>query len=209
MTGFELFSIIALWIGFLTLTVLVLTLYRQFGLLFMRPSEQFGDLGIDVGALAPIATVHDGVHKRDIRLDWQRDPDVLAWLVIFGLPDCPVCGELLADLEPLAEEWSGVSILYVNRGAPETTDEEKAHDRSWQYAYSSDGSAHEAFGVEVAPFAFVIDQSALVRAKGLVNSRSDANQLLRQLPDSDGKHSMEVETATAAIGSAKGRRDDV
>jgi hypothetical protein len=80
-----------LWVAVIVLTVLVLLLYRQFGLAYMSGRTRAGLQGLDLGARArPVAlTALDGT-ARDI--DWSSAPVLGAPVLGAPLPGSPVPG---------------------------------------------------------------------------------------------------------------------
>jgi methylamine dehydrogenase accessory protein MauD len=186
-------SVIALWVLVLGLTVLVMLLYRQFGLLYVGSSGRVAMSGLEIGAKAPtgLTAAVDGANKA---LDWAAAGRGRSTLIIFGGPGCPLCARLTPTLAEFADGWRwAVDVWFIERGLDDIEVSGKTVDTSdlWMYAVSVGGKVHDAFDIEVNPFAFVVSHEGMVTAKGLVRTSEELAHL--------------VETARGESGSGVAR----
>jgi methylamine dehydrogenase accessory protein MauD len=159
------------------LTLAVLALARQVGVLFERISPM-GALtltgGPKVGDAAPV-----------LRLRTLAGADVsvgvtgaVSQMLFFLSPTCPVCKKLLPALRALAVAERGrLEVLLASDG------KEAEHLAFWQreklgLPYVLSPELGMAFQVAKLPYAVVIGPEGRVRAKGLVNSREQLESLL-------------------------------
>ncbi|MDQ2814950.1 MAG: hypothetical protein M3Z75_24630 [Actinomycetota bacterium] len=91
-----------------------------------------------------------------------------------------MCEHLLHHLnDDLVLDPQMVRVLFVDRnprGLPGAIPAPQAG--RWQHWRSADGAVHDAFDVEVSPFAYVIGRDGIVRAKGIVSEPQDITGLL-------------------------------
>lgn len=163
-----------LWVLVIVLWLLVLLLYRQWGLSLVRPSDRFSRGGIDVGARAPrlldlvVAADPAGVEMQD---EWGASNRVS--VAVFVIPNCPVCTDLkreLRDFEP-TQRWPENSFVLVER-IPVEDAPSVQRDNGYVHIRlrDPDGVHFAAYDVQQAPFAYVISPDRRIQAKGLVNS---------------------------------------
>jgi hypothetical protein len=174
-------SMALLWIAVIVLTVLVLLLYRQFGLAYMSGRARAGLQGLDLGARArPVAlTTLDGT---DYAIDWSAAPrdgaTAGATVLVFAQPSCPICGDLAADAAGLPASWPSSRFVWVDgtiTGRPR-----RAVDGApgWIVGTAEADAVHLAWDVSGSPFAYVVGGSGRVAAKGVVNRAADVERLL-------------------------------
>lgn len=166
-------AVILLWMVVLGLTLLVLILYRQFGLLYLGSGGRVRLTGLTIGRKAPAgqAVLLDG---EPLLLDWTSPGPGRASLLIFGGPRCPICEQLLPQLDEAVSLWGSlVDVLFLDRHSTASSDSatrELPYDRRWHYALSEDSSVYRDFDVEVSPYAFLVDDTGRVLNKRIVNS---------------------------------------
>ncbi|MDE2361328.1 MAG: methylamine dehydrogenase accessory protein MauD [Hyphomicrobiales bacterium] len=170
-------AVALLWVLVIILSVMVFALARQVGVLFERVAPM-GALMTDSGP-----KVGEGVRRFDLRaLDGASlaigAAQGRAKLVFFLSPTCPVCKKLLPILKSVAaKERAWLDVVLASDG------EEAAHrafvvDRAlgdFPYVLSSDLGL--AFRVSRLPYAVLLDESGIVKAKGLVNNREQLESL--------------------------------
>lgn len=180
-------SYAAMWVLLLTLAVLVLVLYRHFGLAALGTLEGVQRDGLRVGDQAPPII---GVTADQEDFKWL--PGARPSLLVFASPDCVPCGEVMPFVESLASR-KDINALVVTDG-PHMRAARLAQDYGFTgVVIASDGSgAFDQYRVRVTPFAFVVSDG-LVRAKGLVSGPIP----LRNLLTAGG-----LETAAAALPEA-------
>ncbi len=175
------------WLVLVVLFVLVILLYRQFGLMIMPGSRRVGYGGLDVGARAPALSLKlDG--SREVVWDWgpPKSADAirpLATLALFALAGCHICDELAGDhqasMAQIARQYPSVRFLWVE-GLGET----QPHPVSdgWTLALSPAREAHAAMDIPGSPFAYLISANARVLAKGLINHPQDVDSIVSRSP---------------------------
>lgn len=170
------------WIVIACLAVMVLLLYRQFGLMIMPNAQRLNMEGLDVGKRAPALALRFG-DQREAVFDWQLQADTLqafdATCVLFALPSCPLCAELSRNtvgMSDLAARNPAVRFVWVDAG------DKSAHELPppWTVARSSNSAAHDAMEVPSSPFIYLVSTSGRVLTKGLVNEPTDIEALIAQ-----------------------------
>ncbi len=114
MSNVWIISMSLLWLAVIVLTVLVLLLYRQFGLAYMSGRAKAGLQGLDLGARArPVAlTALDGT---GYAIDWSAAPQDGATVLLFAQPSCPICGDLARDAAGLPGVVAGIEVRLGGR----------------------------------------------------------------------------------------------
>jgi methylamine dehydrogenase accessory protein MauD len=177
-------SIIALWAFTLFLAVLVIGALRQLGLINLRLGPDPGALlitesGLDRGVAAPDFEAVDVRTDEKVRLhDLPGVPRVLT----FVSPSCMACQAVLQGLnEVIATREEDYDFLVVCR------DSTAACARLADMAGSTarivadpTGAAELAFGVEMTPFAYLIDGNGIVLLRGVANDWRGVESLLNQ-----------------------------
>ena len=197
MSTFGIISMSLLWVAVIVLTVLVLLLYRQFGLAYMSGRARAAMQGLDLGARArPVALTGLDGSAHDI--DWSAAPvpgatgpgatvpgatgpgatAPAATVLIFAQPSCPICGDLAADAAGLPASWPSSRFVWVDgtvTGRPR-----RAVDSApgWMVGTAQDDAVHQAWDVSGSPFAYVVGASGRIAAKGVVNRAADVERLL-------------------------------
>lgn len=178
-------SVVLLYVLFLALAVLVIVLYRQFGLVYVGSRRSFEMAGPDVGDIAPTGLSVVGRDNPDLSLalEWQKVARGRGTLLLFGGESCPLCGHVLRGLdEYLPAEADGARVLYVEQGsgASPGVDLPRPGSGRWEHWRSPDGSVHRAFDAQVSPFAVAIDAAGVVRGKAIVSEPLAVRSLMEQ-----------------------------
>jgi methylamine dehydrogenase accessory protein MauD len=170
-------SNLVLWVVVLALTVAVFALARQIGILYERVAPMGAlmmDNGPKVGAASPVFTLTD-LAGRPINIG---APSLSSTLLFFLSPTCPVCKKLLPILKSAAAtEKRWLSIVLASDGDEE---EQRAFIRragleAFPYVLSTPLGV--TYQVSKLPYAVLLDERGIVRAKGLVNSREQLESL--------------------------------
>jgi methylamine dehydrogenase accessory protein MauD len=169
-----------LWILVLVLAGVVLALSRQIGVLLERVAPA-GALvnakGPEVGEAAPIVDVEAWSGQRH-RVGGADDE--ASTLLLFVSPTCPVCEVLIPFLDSLAKDQRRSRPLAVLLASDGPREEHEAFIRQHgidrdRYVLSRDLGLQ--YQVEKLPFAVLIDEAGVLRARGLVNSREHLESL--------------------------------
>ena len=170
-------SNIVLWVVTLALLLVVLALSRQIGVLYERVAPM-GALTIDkgpaVGAASPRFELDD-LLGRALRIGHGG---ARSQLLFFVSPTCPVCKKLLPILKSVARtEGAWLDIVLASDGEmPEhLAFYRKAGLEHFPYVLSTEIGMR--FQVSKLPYAILMDEQGIVRAKGLVNSREQLESL--------------------------------
>lgn len=166
-----------LWAVVLALVVAVWALTRQVGILFERvrllgaaPGEGGPRIGtrsprFDLTTLGGSGWVLGGVAARST-------------LLLFLSPTCPVCKKLLPALRNLrSAESDWLDVVLASDG--EVTQHQRfvaTHDLG-QFTYLLSTDLSRTFKVSRLPFAVLIDEDGIIRAKGLVDDREQLESL--------------------------------
>ena len=172
-------SNLVLWVLVLVLSTVVLALARQLGVLHERIAPAGAlmlNRGLTVGEPAPVLGLAD-LDGRAHRLGSPR-ADGRSTLLLFVSPSCPVCKSLLAAVKSSAsDERSWMDVILASDG-----------DRSEQLEfvraqglngvpYIVSSALGLAYQVSRLPFAALLDEQGILRARGLVNSREHLESL--------------------------------
>jgi methylamine dehydrogenase accessory protein MauD len=168
-----------LWVLVLVLTVVVLALVRQVGVLHERIAPAGALMlrkGLTVGEPAPLLEVAD-LEGRAHQLGSER-ADGRSTLLLFVSPTCPVCKTLLPAVKSSRSNERGwVDVILASDG-------DTSEQRAFVAAQGLEGIPYVvsaalglAFQVSRLPFAALLDERGILRARGLVNSREHLESL--------------------------------
>jgi thiol-disulfide isomerase/thioredoxin len=176
-------SYIALWVLLLTMGVLVLLLYRHFGMMSLGTLEGVQRDGLPIGSLAPPISGITAAGQ-DIRWEPKRGQPQL---LLFAAPDCEPCATVLPYVEQLARAVNGrLGIAAVVPGPRDEVARFVERYRPTFPCLAEDGSgAFTRYRVRVTPFGFVVGADGRVLAKGLCGDQARLRALLEtaDMPD--------------------------
>jgi len=171
-------SNILLWAIVLVLLIVVYALARQIGILHERVAP--------VGALMPMNGPKIGERVEPIKTDSLEQEKVIVGgpsdhrqFIFFLSPGCPVCKSLLPVVQMLSSDEDNLNLVYASDGETLKTHQQYAADFNipqQQYVLSTELGMR--LGVNKLPFAALIDQHGVLRARGLVNNREHLESLL-------------------------------
>jgi len=172
-------SNIVLWVVVLALLAVVLALTRQLGVLHERITP-VGALmlnkGLTVGEQAPAMDVVclDGTH---LKVGVSR-PDGKSTLLLFVSPTCPVCKSLLPVVKSSGkDERDWLDVILASDGNPEEHREFARANGLGGVPYVVSAPLGMTYQVSRLPFAALLDEGGVLRARGLVNSREHLESL--------------------------------
>ena len=172
-------SLLVLWLIVLVLAVAVLALVRQIGILHERIAPAGALMlagGPKVGEQAPAVDADDLAGGR-----WSTGAprtDGRSVLLFFLSPNCPVCKTLLPVLKSSrAAEKNWLDIWLASDGDVAAQREFIAGHELESFPYLLSSALGTAYQVGKLPYAVLIDEAGIIRAKGLVNSREHLESL--------------------------------
>ena len=172
-------SNVVLWLVVLALTLIVLVLVRQLGVLHERIAPAGAlmlNRGLVVGERAPLIDVID-LEGRSLRLGEAR-ADGRSTLLVFLAPSCPICKSLLPILtsgRKAERDW--LEVVLASDGDPQEHREfARSHGLSG-LPYVLSAPLGRSYQVSRLPYAALLDQTGVLRARGLVNSREHLESL--------------------------------
>jgi len=180
MSGVWLASYVLLWALVVLLALVVLALARQIGILHERIAP-LGALvtahGPQVGEPSPVLDVRD-IRGRPFRIGGERS-DGRGLYIVFVSPECPICKKILPSLKVMSRsERHRFEFVLVSDG------EERDHWgfiqefglQEFPYILSSDLGM--TYRIGRLPYAVLLDDKGVVRAKGLVNTMEHLESLV-------------------------------
>jgi methylamine dehydrogenase accessory protein MauD len=172
-------SNIVLWIVVVALLIVVLALVRQVGVLHERIAPAGAlmlNRGLSVGERAPAVDVVD-LQGRNVRVGTPR-ADGRSTLLLFVSPSCPVCKSLLPIVKSSRkEERDWLDIILASDGDPQEHREFVRGQQLDEIPYVVSAPLGMTYQVSRLPFAALLDQGGVLRARGLVNSREHLESL--------------------------------
>ena len=168
-----------LWVLVLVLAVVVLALVRQVGVLHERIAPAGALMlakGLKIGELAPALDVTD-LNERPLALGGPR-ADGRSTLVMFVSPTCPVCKTLLPVLTASRRSEQGwLEIVLASDGDLASQRQFVASHGLESFPFVVSAPLGMAYQVSRLPFAVLVDEGGVLRARGLINSREHLESL--------------------------------
>lgn len=171
-------SNILLWLAFLGVTVVLLGLMRQVGLLHERSSPMgamITDHGPDIGDKAPEFELPD-FFGRNVKIGGPA-ADGRQTLIMFTAPTCPVCDKLFPIIKSIAKAEK-INVVMISDGAQDEHIRFLDKHELGQIRYVVSAEAGMAFQVGKIPYGVLIDDQGIIKAKGLTNTREHLESLL-------------------------------
>ena len=167
-----------LWVVVIFLSVAVLALARQVGILHERVAPAgalIHGAGPGVGEQSPRLEVH-AMAGNAITVG-SNLPAGKALLMLFVSQTCPICKKLI----PIAMNFSKserLDVLFV--GDAELSEQRKLIDQFGldEHCFVNGSEIGLAYRVDKLPYAVLLDDLGVIAAKGLVNSREHFESLL-------------------------------
>jgi methylamine dehydrogenase accessory protein MauD len=175
-----LISQVVLWILMLVMAGLQLALLRQVGVLHERIAPMGAltlDKGPKEGETAPRFDLFD-LSRRQVTIGGE-DPERRSTLIFFLSPTCPVCKKMLPILKSMARaEDKRLRILLASDGEREEHERFVAAQDLGEFPYLLSQELGMTYRVGKLPYAVLIDEAGVVRAKGLINTREHLESLI-------------------------------
>lgn len=170
-------SYAALWVLMLTQGVLLLLVYRHFGLISLGTVEGVQRDGLAVGEVAlPVM----GVTAQGEPFDWSPKPGHLS-LLAFVSPSCGPCVKILPIILQMAQAINQIEVILITDGKSERALQlvEQFHPPASVACIAGEGSSLAlAYHVRVSPFTFLIGKDGRILAKSLCDSTARLQYLL-------------------------------
>jgi methylamine dehydrogenase accessory protein MauD len=180
MTGLLSVAVTILFIAVVALAFAVWALSRQIGILFERVSPLGAlvkDSGPAVGADAPVFTLPSITSPTTVTVGGPGEGR--STLLFFLSPTCPVCKKLLPVLRSLSSAEAGwLRIVLASDGNEAEQRAFTAAQKLAEFPYVLSTQLGLAYRVARLPFAVLIGEDGVVKAKGLVNNREQLDSLL-------------------------------
>jgi methylamine dehydrogenase accessory protein MauD len=172
-------SNVVLWLVVICLVLVLLALTRQLGVLHERIAPA-GALMINrgpaIGEVVPALEVVD-LAGRALRIGAAR-ADGRSTLILFVSPTCPVCKALLPVVtSSRQQERDWLEVVLASDGEPAEHRQFVQQHHLQDCSYVLSPALGLSFQVNRLPFAALIDQAGILRARGLVNSREHLESL--------------------------------
>ena len=166
-----------LWGVVVALAIAVWALARQVGVLFERVSP-IGALMIDAGPkVGTAAPRFDLTTLAGSRLALGH-ASTRSTLLFFLSPTCPVCKKLLPILRGIrSAEGDWLDVVLASDGETALHQRFVATHDLGQFPYVLSSDLGMTFRVSRLPFAVLIGEDGIVKAKGLVNNREQLESL--------------------------------
>lgn len=177
-------SNIILWVIVIALTLVVLALARQVGVLHERVAPA-GALqptsGPKIGELTEVMTLAD-INGQTVVVGGPSSAG-MNLLVMFISPTCPVCKSLVPTAKSLAAtERSRLRLVFASDGDNLAQHQAYARDLKLEkYPYVLSEKLGRAFEVSKLPFAVLIGVDGTLQSKGLVNTREHLESLIEAM----------------------------
>ncbi len=168
------------WLVLAVVVMLLVLLYRQFGLMLMPGSQRINYGGLDIGSSAPAVLVRAD-NQAEVVYDWRNaggDGKFSATFALLALPTCPLCKTLASDNATafVAERYPTVRFIWIDGGHAEPNPALSG----WTILSSRHGNAHEALDIPGTPFAYLVSTESRIMSKGLINSVTDIESILKE-----------------------------
>jgi peroxiredoxin len=168
-------SYAAMWVLLVAEGVLLLLVFRHFGMMAMGTYQGVQRDGLEVGEETPdiSAVTSDGGD-----VNWAPGPE-RPTLLVFAAADCGPCADAFPYLSLLARQSSDLSVVAVTSGPRETAMRLAEKFEPPFPCLADDGSgAWDRYRVRVTPFGFVIGTDRRVRSKGLLSDWARIHEVL-------------------------------
>jgi methylamine dehydrogenase accessory protein MauD len=184
MTEAMIVSNVILWVLVIVLSLVVLALARQVGVLHERVAPAgalMPTTGPKVGELTEPLPLSD-INGAALSIGGP-DPADLHTLVMFISPTCPVCKSLVPTAKSLANsERNRLQLVFASDGDKLEQHQAYANDLDLgNYHYVLSEKLGMTYEVSKLPFAILIGADGTLESKGLVNTREHLESLIEAM----------------------------
>ena len=171
-------TLVLLWVVVICLSVAVLALARQVGVLHERVAPAgalISGSGPGVGEPSPRLEVH-ALAGNAVTVGGQLAPGKLL-LLLFVSQTCPICKKLI----PIAQDFAKserLDVLFV--GDADLSEQQKLISQFGiaENRFVNGPEIGMTYRVDKLPYAVLLDDTGVIAAKGLVNSREHFESLI-------------------------------
>jgi methylamine dehydrogenase accessory protein MauD len=170
-------SNILLWMIVVALGATALALARQVGLLHERSAPlgaMVTDKGPEIGDKAPTFEMDD-FSGRPIKIGGPREAQDT--LLVFLAPSCPMCNKLLPTIRALGRD-EHMEVTVISDGAREDHERFLRNHHLGNIPYVVSAEIGIRYQIGKVPYAVLLDEHGVIRAKGLVNTREHLESLV-------------------------------
>lgn len=175
-----LISQIALWVLLLVMAGLQLALLRQIGVIHERIAPMGAltlDKGPREGESSPTFDLLD-IRKQRVAIGGASATGKSS-LIFFLSPNCPVCKKMLPVLKASARtESNWLEIVLASDGEAAEHERFVSAQNLGEFPYILSQELGMAYRIGKLPYAVLIDETGVVRAKGLINTREHLESLI-------------------------------
>lgn len=184
MTEAMIVSNVVLWVLVIVLSLVVLALARQVGVLHERVAPAgalMPTTGPKVGELTEPLALAD-INGAPLSIGGP-DPGNMHTLVMFISPTCPVCKSLVPTAKSLANsEGNRLQLVFASDGDKLEQHQAYAKDLDLgNYHYVLSEKLGMTYEVSKLPFAILIGADGTLESKGLVNTREHLESLIEAM----------------------------
>jgi len=176
-------SNLLLWLLVIALGLTVLALARQVGVLYERIAPAGAlmiNQGPEVGEVAPVFDL-ETLDGKMVTIGGVPTSGK-STLLFFLSPNCPVCNTLIPVLKSISKrESKWLDIILASDGDP-------AHQRAFvvrktlsEFPYVLSTELGLTYQIAKLPFAVLLDDKGVLRAKGLTNNREHLESLFEAM----------------------------
>jgi len=177
MTTALVISQVLTWIVLILLVGMGFALLRQIGVLHERISPlgaMMSDKGPDIGELAPSMKARD-LDGREVQIGGP-DNDGRSTLIFFVAASCPMCKRLLPVAKQFAQE-ERYRVILVGDGERDAYQSMVREHGLEDLPLVNSPSVGMRYHVGKLPYAVLLDETGVIRSKGLVNTREHLESL--------------------------------
>lgn len=198
-------SNVVLWVLVIILSLLVLALTRQVGILHERVAPAGALMptsGPKVGELTEELSLQS-IHDRSLTIG-GNNLDGLSSFILFISPTCPVCKSLVPTAKSLvSSEGKRMQLLFASDGDALEQHLRYAKDLDIEdYDYVLSEALGRTFEVSKLPFAVLIGADGILKSKGLVNTREHMESLIESMDSG-------IVTVQEYIGNTQKQQEEV
>ena len=182
MDNILLISNIILWVIVIGLSLLVLALARQIGVLYERVAPAGAlmiNKALETGSIAPRVEVQDLNTGNTLLIGAERER---SQLLFFLSPGCPVCKTLLPMLKSIkVAESDWLDIVFASDGTLQEHQQFIQQQALSKDVYVSSETLGKQYGISKLPYAVLIGEDGVIASLGLVNSREHFESLFESM----------------------------